>query len=54
VLRVQSEAETVELSGEIAAGERRELELERDCAALAAGRRGLGSRMGDASDRIKP
>jgi circadian clock protein KaiC len=52
-LRAQLEAEALELSGEIEAGERRERELEQDRAALVAGRRGLGSRVGDASDRIK-
>ena len=41
-LRAQLEAETLELSNEIAAGERRERQLEQDREAIAAARRGAG------------
>ena len=41
-LRDQLEAETLELSGEIDAGERREREIEQDRAAIAAARKGAG------------
>ena len=51
-LRAQLEAETLELSSEIEAAERRELELEQDRAALAAARRGLGGAAGNASNKL--
>ena len=41
-LRAQLEAETLELANEIAAGERRERQLEQDREAIAAARRGAG------------
>jgi len=53
-VRALLEAETLEFSSEIEAAERRELALERDRAALAAGRHGLAGAAGNASHRITP
>ena len=50
-LRAQLEAETLELSSEIEAAERRELQLEQDRAALAGARSGLGA-SGNASKKV--
>lgn len=51
-LRAQLEADTIELSSEIQANERRERQLEQDRAALAAARRALASASDNAGDKV--
>ena len=50
-LRAQLEAETIELSSEIDAAERRELQVDQDRTSLAAARRDLGDAPGGAIDK---